>query len=175
MRHGSGPPAGWPPGGPARPRCPIEGACPPVDTCRVAKPEPPKPIGWNVHKIASKAAGLGEVEASDEAAAIEKAAAEYFWKGAQVERPFMAIVRHSEIETIVWYTGPGRGATPPKIQRHQSLHRIISPPSYPLIGPAIIAGIRVFVVGAPTSRDDRDGRGHDMGEVVQYDQGTPSQ
>jgi hypothetical protein len=28
----------------------------------------------------------------------------YFWKGAQVERPFKAYVRHSQIETIVWYS-----------------------------------------------------------------------
>jgi hypothetical protein len=27
----------------------------------------------------------------------------YFWKGAQVERPFKAYVRHSQIETLVWY------------------------------------------------------------------------
>jgi hypothetical protein len=33
------------------------------------KPEPPKPIIWNVYKIASKAVWLGEVEAPDEAAA----------------------------------------------------------------------------------------------------------
>jgi hypothetical protein len=28
----------------------------------------------------------------------------YFWKGAQVEEPFKAYVRHSQIETIVWYS-----------------------------------------------------------------------
>jgi hypothetical protein len=28
----------------------------------------------------------------------------YFWKGAQVERPFKAYVRQSQIETIVWYS-----------------------------------------------------------------------
>jgi hypothetical protein len=28
----------------------------------------------------------------------------YLWKGAQVERPFKAYVRHSQIETIVWYS-----------------------------------------------------------------------
>jgi hypothetical protein len=27
----------------------------------------------------------------------------YLWKGAQVERPFKAYVRHSQIETLVWY------------------------------------------------------------------------
>ena len=32
------------------------------------EPEPPKPISWNVYKIASKAVWLGEVEAPDEAA-----------------------------------------------------------------------------------------------------------
>jgi hypothetical protein len=36
------------------------------------KPELPKPISWNVYKIASKAVWLGEVEAPDEAAAMEK-------------------------------------------------------------------------------------------------------
>jgi hypothetical protein len=41
------------------------------------KPEPPKPIIWNVYKFASKALGLGTVEAADEAAAIEKAAMEF--------------------------------------------------------------------------------------------------
>jgi hypothetical protein len=47
-------------------------------TCRTAKkPKPPKRIIWNVYKIASKAVWLGEVEAVDEAAAMEKAAAEF--------------------------------------------------------------------------------------------------
>jgi hypothetical protein len=41
------------------------------------KPEPPKPIVWNIYKIASKAVWLGAVEAPDEAAAMEKAAAEF--------------------------------------------------------------------------------------------------
>jgi hypothetical protein len=41
------------------------------------KPEPPKPIIWNVYKIASKAVWLGAVEATDETAAMEKAAAEF--------------------------------------------------------------------------------------------------
>jgi hypothetical protein len=50
-----------------------------VDTCRMAKkPEPPpKPIRWGIYKIASKAVWLGNVEATDEAAAIEKGAAEF--------------------------------------------------------------------------------------------------
>jgi hypothetical protein len=39
------------------------------------EPEPPKPITWNVYKIASKAVWLGEVEAPDEATAMEKGAA----------------------------------------------------------------------------------------------------
>jgi hypothetical protein len=39
--------------------------------------EPPKPIIWNVYKIASKAVWLGAVEATDETAAMEKAAAEF--------------------------------------------------------------------------------------------------
>jgi hypothetical protein len=41
------------------------------------KPEPPKLIRWNVYKIASKAVWLGEVEAPDEAAAMQRAAAEF--------------------------------------------------------------------------------------------------
>jgi hypothetical protein len=43
----------------------------------MAKKTPPKPLRWNVYKIASKAVWLGVVEAADEAAAIEKAAAEF--------------------------------------------------------------------------------------------------
>ncbi len=38
---------------------------------------PPKPIRWGIYKIASKAVWLGNVEATDEAAAIEKGAAEF--------------------------------------------------------------------------------------------------
>jgi hypothetical protein len=41
------------------------------------KPELPTPLIWKVYKIASKAAWLGEVEAAGEAAAMEKAAAEF--------------------------------------------------------------------------------------------------
>jgi hypothetical protein len=42
------------------------------------KPEPaPKLINWKVYKIANKLVWLAEVEASDEAAAIEKAAGEF--------------------------------------------------------------------------------------------------
>jgi hypothetical protein len=41
------------------------------------KQNPPKPISWNVYKIASKAVLLGDVEAPDEAGAIEKPAAEF--------------------------------------------------------------------------------------------------
>ena len=44
----------------------------------VKKPEPPpKPIIWNVFKIAAKAVFLGVIEAPDEATAIEKGAAEF--------------------------------------------------------------------------------------------------
>jgi hypothetical protein len=32
------------------------------------KPEPPKPISWNIYKIASKAVWLGEIDAPEEAA-----------------------------------------------------------------------------------------------------------
>jgi membrane-bound lytic murein transglycosylase B len=41
------------------------------------KPEPPHPTSWYIYKVAAKAIWLGTVEAADEAAAIEKAAAEY--------------------------------------------------------------------------------------------------
>jgi hypothetical protein len=42
------------------------------------KPEPsPKPMRWNIYKLAAKAVWLGGVEAPDEAAAIEKGAAEF--------------------------------------------------------------------------------------------------
>jgi hypothetical protein len=41
------------------------------------KTEPQKPTSWNIYKAAAKAVWLGTVEAADEAAAIEKAAAEY--------------------------------------------------------------------------------------------------
>jgi hypothetical protein len=39
------------------------------------KPEPQKPIG--IHKIAAKAVWLGNVEAPDEATAIERGTAEF--------------------------------------------------------------------------------------------------
>jgi hypothetical protein len=35
----------------------------------------------------------------------------YFWKGAEVERPFKAYVRQSQIETLVWYSAYPRPAT----------------------------------------------------------------
>jgi hypothetical protein len=41
------------------------------------KPEPTKPTTWTVYKIAPKQIRLGTVEAPHEAAAIEKAAAEF--------------------------------------------------------------------------------------------------
>jgi hypothetical protein len=41
------------------------------------KPQPPKPICWKVDKIASKAVWLGDVEARDEATAMDKASAEF--------------------------------------------------------------------------------------------------
>jgi hypothetical protein len=41
------------------------------------KPQPPKPIRCNNYKIARKAVWLGAVEAPDEGAAMEKAAAEF--------------------------------------------------------------------------------------------------
>jgi hypothetical protein len=41
------------------------------------RPIPPKPIVWNIYKLASKAVWLGAVEAPDETTAMEKAAAEF--------------------------------------------------------------------------------------------------
>jgi hypothetical protein len=41
------------------------------------KPKPSKPIRWGIYKLAAKAVWLGNVEAPDEAAAIEKGAAEF--------------------------------------------------------------------------------------------------
>jgi hypothetical protein len=41
------------------------------------KPEPPKPIRWNIYKIAANVVRLGTVEAPDAATAIEKGAAEF--------------------------------------------------------------------------------------------------
>jgi hypothetical protein len=41
------------------------------------KPESPKPIIWNIFKIAAKAIFLGVIEAPDEATAIERGAAEF--------------------------------------------------------------------------------------------------
>ncbi len=35
----------------------------------------------------------------------------YFWKGAQVERPFKAYVRQSQVETLVWYSAYPKPAT----------------------------------------------------------------
>jgi hypothetical protein len=41
------------------------------------KPEPTRPARWTIFKIAGKGVWLGTVEALDQAAAIEKAAAEF--------------------------------------------------------------------------------------------------
>jgi hypothetical protein len=41
------------------------------------KPEPMKPIIWNIFKITAKAIFLGVIEAPDEATAIERSAAEF--------------------------------------------------------------------------------------------------
>jgi len=41
------------------------------------KPEPPPSTTWNIYKFASKAVWLGTVEAPDETAAMETAAAEF--------------------------------------------------------------------------------------------------
>jgi hypothetical protein len=41
------------------------------------KPEPSKPVRWSIYKLAAKQTWVDEVGAADEAAAIEKGAAEY--------------------------------------------------------------------------------------------------
>lgn len=41
------------------------------------KPEPPKPIVWDIYKVAAKLRPVGTVEAADEREAIEKAAKEF--------------------------------------------------------------------------------------------------
>ncbi len=50
-----------------------------ADTCRAMakKPEPPKPLTWDIFKAAAKLRPLGTIEAVDEAAAIEKAAEQF--------------------------------------------------------------------------------------------------
>jgi hypothetical protein len=51
--------------------------------------EPPKPISWDVYKIAKKAVWLGTVEAPDKQAAVEKAAHEFkteVWRLYAMER-----------------------------------------------------------------------------------------
>jgi len=42
-----------------------------------SKPEPPKPTTWTIYKIAAKLRPLGSVEATDEAEAVAKGAAEF--------------------------------------------------------------------------------------------------
>lgn len=41
------------------------------------KTAPPQTIAWTIYKLAAKATWLGEVEATDEADAIEKAAEQF--------------------------------------------------------------------------------------------------
>ena len=65
----------------------LEGTYLAVDTCRMAKkpeppkptkkPEPPKSVRWVIYKLAAKQTWIGEVEATTEAEAIEKAAVEF--------------------------------------------------------------------------------------------------
>jgi hypothetical protein len=49
----------------------------PILRVTAKKPEPPKPKTWTIYKIGAEAVRLGTVEAPDEAAAIEKGAAEF--------------------------------------------------------------------------------------------------
>jgi hypothetical protein len=56
----------------------IEGTCLGVDTYRMAKkPEPPKPISWNVYNVAPAKPSGWRGQAPDEAAAVEKGAREF--------------------------------------------------------------------------------------------------
>ncbi len=49
-----------------------------ADTAAMAKkPDPPKPTTWTIYKLAARQERLGIVEAPDEAAAMEKGAAEF--------------------------------------------------------------------------------------------------
>jgi len=43
----------------------------------VRKPQTPQPMKWAIYKVAAKQIWLGEIEATDEAEAIEKAAEQF--------------------------------------------------------------------------------------------------
>jgi hypothetical protein len=64
----------------------------------MGKPESPKPISWNV---ASKAVWLGEVEATDEGAAMEKAdQGAGYCPGGGAARPNLTFESRSCVELI---------------------------------------------------------------------------
>jgi len=53
-------------------------SCGPILAAIAKKLEPPQqPITWTIYKVAAKQIWVGTVDASDEATAIEKAAAEF--------------------------------------------------------------------------------------------------
>ena len=60
-----------------------------IDVAR--KPQsPPRPIKWGIYKVAAKQTWIGEVEAANEAEAIEKAAKEF----TQYSNKLIALRRH---------------------------------------------------------------------------------
>jgi hypothetical protein len=78
------------------------------------------------------------------------------------------------LSTLASWVRVGVGRAAAKIQRQQSLHRIVSPPSCPRTWLGNYCGHPRLSCGASASRNlgDRDEPGHDTGEVVQYDRGT---
>jgi hypothetical protein len=70
------------------------------------KSEPPKPIVWGVYKIAAKVVWLGNVEATDEAAAIEKGAAEFKVAAKPADGDTAAIARRAQSNTHFRFNCP---------------------------------------------------------------------
>ena len=64
------------------------------------KPEPTKPIIWNVYKIAKKAVWLGTVEAPDKLSAIKKAAAEFKCLAAIRDGAAMTPIRNADAAAV---------------------------------------------------------------------------
>ena len=61
-----------------RVRTAVERNQPAIQTRDMAKKiEPPQPTSWTIHKIAARQIWMGEIEAPDETAAIEKAAEQF--------------------------------------------------------------------------------------------------
>jgi hypothetical protein len=83
------------------------------------KSEPPKPIVWGVYKIAAKVVWLGNVEATDEAAAIEKGAAEFKVAAKPADGDTAAIARREarSIKHTFQVQLPAVGLPPPPLIR----------------------------------------------------------